>query len=301
VYWCVLGCAGRTLGLCLQYTDRAIPNHLDGLLYNYSTRSGAHLGSTSGQVRTARICLGPPVRLAIAFGIVIAFGLVAAMAPKVHPASAQSVAIAAMRSDRAREHAQTFIAQAYLDSKSMAHALINELLLQLLGGVEVAMLSGHSGDHYQAVRDSLHHITYCMDLVGPGVAVVAAEALDVIWMEDCDDGCIGHVLFFRQAGLEVLFFNCMRTIQDAIGMCMIRDGDLRRVMDHEGISLNTKSRLRNAFFIQKRYLRDVGRHMTDFGTEVNADHEARWVRQGSRRGPGPHGPQVAQAEPPPTR
>ena len=66
-------------------------------------------------------------------------------------------------------------------------------------------------------------------------------------------------------------------------MCMIRDGDMRRVMDHEGISLNTKSRQRNAFFIQKHYLRDVGNHMMEFGAEAPSDHEAGWSTRHFRR------------------
>jgi hypothetical protein len=212
------------------------------------------------------------------------------MAPKAkaHVVSAQALANAAERSDRARRHAQTFVAQAYEDSKNMAKAMINELLVQLLGGVEFAMMAGHSIDHVQALRDCFQHIAYSLDLVGAGVAAIAAEALDVLSTETCADGCTGHVAFVRQAGLEALFTNCVRTIQDAIGMCMIRDGDMRRVMDHEGISLNTKSRLRNAFFIQKRYLRDVGNHMMEFGAEVPSDHEAGWATRHFRR-PGDRG------------
>jgi hypothetical protein len=60
-------------------------NHSDGHLCNYIMCSGAHVGSTSGQLWTGRFRLGPHVRLVIAFGLVCAFGLVADMAPLAPP------------------------------------------------------------------------------------------------------------------------------------------------------------------------------------------------------------------------
>jgi hypothetical protein len=204
------------------------------------------------------------------------------MAPKAHAPSAEALANAAERSDGALLHAQTFVAQAFEDSKNMARELVNELLVQLLHHVEFAISAGHTGDHYQMAHHALHHISYCLALTGPGCASCAAEALDVVWSDNCCDGCEGHVAFFRDAGLEALFLNCIRTIQDAIGMCMLRDGDVQTVLGNERLRMDTKSRLRNAFFMQKRYLKDVGRHLMNIGVESDADHTAARNARGPR-------------------
>jgi hypothetical protein len=164
----------------------------------------------------------------------------------------------------------------------MAQGLMDELLVLLLGGVELAMVAGHTGDHYYMIRQAFHHISYSLNLVGPGTAVCTAEALDVLWSDQCEDGCTGHMDFFEEADLQAIFLNCIRTIQDAIGMCMIRDGDMQQVMDRESLSLNTKCRLRNAFFIQKRYLREVGLHMISMGEETHLDHSAGRTERGQR-------------------
>ena len=197
--------------------------------------------------------------------------------------TAEALAKSAERLERGREHAQTFIAQAFEDSKNMARALITELMMQLLDSVEFALLAGHSGDHYEAVQLGFHHIAYCLELLGPGVSVCAAEALDAIGVDTYHDGCIGHVSFFKDAGLQALLTNCVRTIQDAIGLGMVRDGDMELVMRLETISQVTKSRLRSAYLIQKRYLRDVGTHMMEFGKELPSDHEPKWAKRGPKK------------------
>jgi hypothetical protein len=196
------------------------------------------------------------------------------MAPKAYEPSAQALANAAERSERARLHAQVFVAQAYEDMKKMARELINELLVQMFQNSEFAMFAGHSADHYQMVRDSILHVSYMLGLVGPGSALPMAQAYDVVWSARCADGCEGHAAFFKDAGLEALFLNCIRTIQDAIGMCMIRDGELQQVMSNERLSIDTASRLRNAFLMQKRYLNDVGNHLKAIAEEGEADHSA---------------------------
>jgi hypothetical protein len=144
--------------------------------------------------------------------------------------------------------------------KRVAADSIDDLLDQLEANCGTATMMGHSQDHVGLANWAFRSLQYCLHSQ-PFSAPSSAEALDHIWYDQCSDQCIGHMVLFRDAGLDMMVNDCLRMTQDAIALSMIRDGTMQHMMDVESTSDTSKSRLRHSYFIMQRYFRDVGHHL----------------------------------------
>jgi hypothetical protein len=155
-------------------------------------------------------------------------------------------------------------------SKVAAIMKINELrenmvMLVISGHVAVQQ---HSSDHFAVADMRFHGIRHLLDEQERPVAVVAAKALDEILKDTFMDNAT-HQQFFESFGLGEEFKDTMITIQDAIGMNMVLHPETHtQVMeDMHDLDLNTRSKLRHSYIIQKRFLRHVGQHILRIGAE----------------------------------
>jgi hypothetical protein len=153
-------------------------------------------------------------------------------------------------------------------SKVIAVANINELLDNLAIFFPFALATSHSPDHVAAADNVFKNIRHCLRVQEGPVALAAARALDEVGMITCIDNAT-HEAFFEAAGLEEEFKHTMRTIQDAIAMSMLQYPETYEFVMEDMMHLtdNTRSRLKHAHVIQKRFLRHVAQHLSRTGAE----------------------------------
>jgi len=104
---------------------------------------------------------------------------------------------------------------------------------------------------------------------------------------------VGHANYCKRVGLEELFRTCSRTVQDAVAMNMITDPQAFNDIMNLQIEVNVRSRLRHAYFIQKRLLKDIGQQLVIMGSESenaegsNGEESAKQPPTGSTPEPPP--------------
>ena len=180
------------------------------------------------------------------------------MPPKL---SAAAAAVAAARREAASESTGRFLDFFVQIGKLNAIVRIDYLLEQMQLVAIDNHIEGYSLDHLEEAKYAFAHMKLCLGLPGP-LAPIAAEAVDAIWHEVCDDNCT-HEEFFRAAGMDEQFKDCMRVIHDAVATSMIGDPEtLEHVMQMTTLQLNTKSKLRHAYCINRTHYHDVGHHLT---------------------------------------
>jgi hypothetical protein len=135
--------------------------------------------------------------------------------------------------------------------KTLAAESIDDLLDQLEANCGTATRMGHRQAHVGLANWAFQRLQYCLNSQ-PFSAPSSTEVLDQ---------CIGHMVLFRDAGLDMMVNDCLRMTQDTIALSMIRDGTMQHMMDMESTSDTSKSRLRHSYFIMQRYFRDVGFHL----------------------------------------
>jgi hypothetical protein len=188
-------------------------------------------------------------------------------------ASAKAKAFADARNVEALEIALTFVEQMYNGSKAIAIHNIDLLVRHLSAYWPPAMLMGHSTDHLSLAVRVLQQIKDCLNLVDGPLAVRATGAYEQLWHCKLQDECVGQRQFLRDVGFDKMFTTCVQSIQDAIGTAMIREpGAFQQVVDNDGFSNNTRSKLRHSYFIMKRQLFAVGQHIEKLGQENDAEH-----------------------------
>jgi hypothetical protein len=184
-----------------------------------------------------------------------------------------AIALAATRNSEALEIALSFIDQMYNGLKVIAIHNIELLVLHLSAYWPPAMLMGHSPDHVTWVVEVVEQIKDCLNLVDGSLAVRTTGAYERLWLCQNQDGCIGHKQFLKEIGMNAMWTTCVLSIQDAIGMAMLREpAAFQQVVDNDDFSMNTRSKLRQSYFIMKRKLLAVGRHIEQFGKETDAEH-----------------------------
>jgi hypothetical protein len=192
---------------------------------------------------------------------------------KKSKATPNAKALAEARNSEALEIALSFIDQMYNGLKVIAIHNIELLVLHLSAYWPPAMLMGHSPDHVTWVVEVVEQIKDCLNLVDGPLAVRATGAYEQLWHCKLQDECVGHRQFLRDVGFDKMFTTCVQSIQDAIGTAMIREpGAFQQVVDNDGFSNNTRSKLRHSYFIMKRQLFAVGQHIEKLGQENDAEH-----------------------------
>jgi hypothetical protein len=178
----------------------------------------------------------------------------------------RAVANVAERTASANKGALDCIAATLEDVTCIATSFIDTVLEEL---GELSQRShyldsiGLGGAHLETSTRCWQHIKYCMALEGRSATLVT-EALHEVWRKDAFPDKLTHESYLEAAGLEELCKNCLRTVQDVIGMHMIlHPEDFELVLDkcHALGNIVLGSRLRHSCMIMKRYLSAVGQQM----------------------------------------
>ena len=70
---------------------------------------------------------------------------------------------------------------------------------------------------------------------------------------------------FATLSLSEMLKDCLKNIQDAIGMGVLRFPDTEELITDAGLDLNTISKINHARCIMSRYLVDVAHHLAAYG------------------------------------
>jgi hypothetical protein len=172
--------------------------------------------------------------------------------------SSKASANASARLGQAKHSAIDFVGGILMDVQEVAKECIDELLVQM-NVVYSSLSMGNSEciSEHQLPAEALRHTGYCLRLTGC-MATIAAEAFD-----KCNNPMFEK--YWQDIGLELEFQNCRRVIQDAIAVEMIQHPESFEMVMDMNTTLDTRSKLRHAYFIMKRYLRDVGQHLLNMG------------------------------------
>ena len=100
-----------------------------------------------------------------------------------------------------------------------------------------------------------------MDVEGEDSVLLSAVALNTI-LEDTELRAK-----FATLSLSVMVKECLKNVQDAIGMSLLHFPNTQELIDDAGIALNTLSKLNHARLIMARYLRDVAHHLSAYAPE----------------------------------
>jgi hypothetical protein len=120
---------------------------------------------------------------------------------------------------------------------------------------------------------SFERIKGCLGLAGTA-GPTAAVAFDQVWKpfpectKNCEDVCTA-------VGLEELFKEAIRMIADTIAMCMIVFADTYTVIMFSNIEKTTRSKLKHAYYICLRRLREVGNQLNAMGAEPTSAYAHR--------------------------
>jgi hypothetical protein len=98
----------------------------------------------------------------------------------------------------------------------------------------------------------------CMDVEGEDSVLLSAVALNTI-LEDTELRAK-----FATLNLKVMLNECLKNIQDAIGMSLLHFPNTQELIDDAGLAVNTLSKLNHARLIMARYLRDVAHHLSAY-------------------------------------
>jgi hypothetical protein len=103
----------------------------------------------------------------------------------------------------------------------------------------------------------------CLYMEGSECVLSSATALNTI-LVNTDREAV-----FATLGLSEMLKDCLRNIQDAIGMSVLRFPDTQELITDAGLDLsldlNTISKINHARLIMSRYLRDVAGHLSAYG------------------------------------
>ena len=97
-----------------------------------------------------------------------------------------------------------------------------------------------------------------MDVEGEDSVLLSTVALNTI-LEDTELWAK-----FATLNLKVMLNECLKNIQDAIGMSLVHFPNTQELIDDAGLALNTLSKLNHARLIMARYLRDVAHHLSTY-------------------------------------
>ena len=104
-------------------------------------------------------------------------------------------------------------------------------------------------------------LSSCMDVEGSDCVLRSAVALNTI-LVDTELEAV-----FATLSLSVMLKECLKNVQDAIGMSLLHFPDTQELIDDAGIAVNTLSKLNHARCIMARYLRDVAHHLSAYAPE----------------------------------
>jgi hypothetical protein len=183
--------------------------------------------------------------------------------------SAKAKAKAAERKGRARERSMSFVADEFEEFTEFAIQCISDMLRQLHKCWPGLMCHVYGDGHRQFATEGFEQLKFCLGLPGRSAVISGAHALNAVWTQALVCGCTLQQ-YCVDAGLSNQFKHCLRTFQDAIAMGMILDPDAFQEMNELPIAVNTRSRLRQSYFMMQRYLRDVGQHLLEMVAECDS-------------------------------
>ena len=102
-------------------------------------------------------------------------------------------------------------------------------------------------------------LSVCLDVEGSDCVLRSAVALNTILVDT------ELVAVFATLSLSAMLTECLKNVQDSIGMSLLHFPDTQELIDDAGIHVNTLSKLNHARLIMARYLRDVAHHLSAYG------------------------------------
>jgi hypothetical protein len=99
----------------------------------------------------------------------------------------------------------------------------------------------------------------CLYEEGSECVLSSAKALNTI-LVNTDREAV-----FATLSLSEMLKDCLKNIQDAIGMGVLRFPDTEELITDAGLELNTISKINHARIIMSRYLGDVAHHLAAYG------------------------------------
>ena len=120
-------------------------------------------------------------------------------------------------------------------------------------------ISTHPGFAYYS--GLFEWMSTCLYVEGSECVLSSAKALNTI-LVDADMEAV-----FATLSLSEMLKDCLKNIQDAIGMGVLRFPDTEELTTDAGLDLNTISKINHARCIMSRYLVDVAHHLAAYGLE----------------------------------
>jgi hypothetical protein len=176
----------------------------------------------------------------------------------------------------ARFAAALFVERSGSDITRSTILLIDAMVMELAGRSGIAVRNGVTPRELAMTEVCFEGIKGCLGLAGRAgpLAVFAAVAFDEVWkpIRDCTNKCED---VFTAARLHHVFQDVIRMIQDTIAMNMIVFPLTYTEVMHLELETVTKSKLKHAYYIKLRLLRDIGNQMVLMGAEPTNSHSHR--------------------------
>ena len=180
------------------------------------------------------------------------------------------------RSIPARFAAALFVERSGVEVTVSAILLIDAMVMELAGRSGIAVRNGVTPRELAMTEVCFEGIKGCLGLAGRAgpLAVFAAVAFDEVWkpIRDCTNKCED---VFTAARLDEVFKDVIRMIQDTIAMNMIVFPLTYTEVMHLELETVTKSKLKHAYYIKLRLLRDIGNQLFGMGAEPTNSHSHR--------------------------
>jgi len=176
----------------------------------------------------------------------------------------------------ARFAAALFVERSGMDIRVSTIHLIEAMVMALVGRSGIAVRNGVTPRELAMTEVCFEGIKGCLGLAGRAgpLAVFAAVAFDEVWkpIRDCTNKCED---VFTAARLDEVFKDVIRMIQDTIAMNMIVFPLTYTEVMHLQLETVTKSKLKHAYYIKLRLLRDIGNQLFGMGAEPTNAHSHR--------------------------
>jgi hypothetical protein len=173
----------------------------------------------------------------------------------------------------ARFAAALFVERSGSDITLSTILLIDAMVMELAGRSGIAVRNGVTPRELAMTEVCFEGIKGCLGLAGRAgpLAVFAAVAFDEVWkpIRDCTNKCED---VFTAARLHHVFQDVIRKIQDTIAMNMIVFPLTYTEVMHLELETVTKSKLKHAYYIKLRLLRDLGNQLLGMGAEPTNSH-----------------------------